>query len=253
MRLNEWIQDVHNEALQELGRKRPEEIEQDDHLLSEPPHYKLAHLTHGRIRLSVPMIVSHEDLARGMEQRLSEEEGVTSVRSNLWSGSVVVQYDPETTRPDALLRTVDETPLESYLRWRNEPGALVLADPLPGNRRAYILAGNVFVFLGALGIALPVLPGTPLLILAAACYLRGSTRLYNWLVHHPVLGKYVREYYEGKGIPVRAKIYTIAFLWLSTGVSLAMFSGNSYIVGMLLLMSTATTLYLLSMKTLENA
>ena len=69
----------------------------------------------------------------------------------------------------------------------------------------WVIAGSVFVVLGAFGVILPGLPTTPFLILAAACYIRSSQRLYDWLIANKTFGPYLRDYREGKGIPKRAK------------------------------------------------
>jgi uncharacterized membrane protein YbaN (DUF454 family) len=82
-----------------------------------------------------------------------------------------------------------------------------------------IAIGWVSVFLGVLGIFLPLLPTTPFLLLAAACFVRSSPRFYNWLVEHPKLGKYVLHYLNGEGLPKKAKLYTIAMIFLTMGFS----------------------------------
>ncbi|MDR1096773.1 MAG: YbaN family protein, partial [Tannerella sp.] len=46
----------------------------------------------------------------------------------------------------------------------------------------FIIAGTVCLILGIIGIFLPLLPTTPFLLLSAAAYFKGSTRLYNWLL-----------------------------------------------------------------------
>lgn len=51
-------------------------------------------------------------------------------------------------------------------------------------RAAYLAAGFAFVGLAALGALLPVLPSTPLVLLAAACFARSSERFYNWVMNH---------------------------------------------------------------------
>jgi len=82
------------------------------------------------------------------------------------------------------------------------------------------IAGTVFVALGILGAFLPLLPATPFLLLASACYVRGSDRLYRRLMGNRYLGSYIRNFQERKGMPVRAKIITIAILWASLSFSI---------------------------------
>lgn len=77
------------------------------------------------------------------------------------------------------------------------------------------IAGTIFVALGVLGAFLPLLPATPFLLLASACYVRGSDRLYGWLMNNRLLGPYIKNFREKRGMPVRAKIVTIAILWAS--------------------------------------
>jgi uncharacterized protein len=80
-------------------------------------------------------------------------------------------------------------------------------------------AGWLSVGLGVVGIFLPVLPTTPFLLLAAACFARSSPRFYQWLVGHPRLGPWIRGYLDGKGMPLKAKVYAIGLMWVSIGFS----------------------------------
>lgn len=73
--------------------------------------------------------------------------------------------------------------------------------------------GCISLALGVLGIFLPVLPTTPFLLLSAACFARSSQKFYDWLVSHPKLGPYIEGYLNGKGIPLKAKIYSLALMW----------------------------------------
>ncbi|MFT7260796.1 MAG: uncharacterized membrane protein YbaN (DUF454 family) [Glaciecola sp.] len=82
-----------------------------------------------------------------------------------------------------------------------------------------LFVGGLSVVLGVIGIFLPVMPTTPFLLLAAACFMRTSPKFYNWLVGHPRLGKYLVYYLEGKGIPLKAKVYTIATMAISMSVT----------------------------------
>jgi uncharacterized membrane protein YbaN (DUF454 family) len=87
-------------------------------------------------------------------------------------------------------------------------------------RRLLIGAGTLSTGLGVIGIFVPILPTTPFLLLAAACYMRSSERFYRWLVNNGVFGAYIRNYIEGRGMPVRIKTFTILLLWLTIGLTI---------------------------------
>lgn len=82
-----------------------------------------------------------------------------------------------------------------------------------------ILVGHVSLVLGLVGIALPLLPTTPFLLLAAACYVRGSESLYNWLSNQRLLGPYIASYRAGGGINRRLKVGLIALIWITVPMS----------------------------------
>jgi len=101
-------------------------------------------------------------------------------------------------------------------------------------RRLLIAAGTLCAGLGIVGVFVPILPTTPFLLLAAACYMRSSERFYRWLTDNRVFGAYVRNYIEGRGMPVRIKAFTILLLWLAIGLS-ATFAVQSLVVRIILI------------------
>lgn len=112
--------------------------------------------------------------------------------------------------------------------------------------------GSIAVVLAILGIFLPLLPTTPFLLLASACYLRGSKRMHRWLLNNRVFGEYLRNFEEGKGIPRKAKIIAIALLWASLAFSIY----KVQIVPlqfMLVMLGIGVSIFLLKMKTLDTA
>ena len=42
---------------------------------------------------------------------------------------------------------------------------------------------------------------------------------HHWLVHHPKLGPWIRDYLSGEGIPLKGKVYAIGSMWASIGLS----------------------------------
>ena len=80
--------------------------------------------------------------------------------------------------------------------------------------------GGLSVVLGTVGIFVPLLPTTPFLLLAAACFVRSSPRLYRWLITHKWFGTYIKNYREHRVIPLRFKVLTLTLLWLSIGYAI---------------------------------
>ncbi len=111
----------------------------------------------------------------------------------------------------------------------------------------WITAGSIALGLGILGVFLPLLPTVPFLLLAASCYLKGSLRLYKWLLSHPYFGKIIQDYKENKVIPVKAKMSTIILLWLSIGISIFLVS-TLWIRLLLLIIAVGVTIHVLSFK-----
>ena len=82
----------------------------------------------------------------------------------------------------------------------------VSADRSPcWHRHALFALGVLFTGVGAAGLVVPLLPGAPFLILAAACFTRSSPRFEAWLVSHPRFGPPVRRWRERGAIPPYAK------------------------------------------------
>jgi uncharacterized membrane protein YbaN (DUF454 family) len=120
--------------------------------------------------------------------------------------------------------------------------------------RKWLLAsvGVLFVGLAIIGVFVPLLPTTPFLLLAAACFVRSSDRLYNWLVRHRWLGPYIRNYREHKAITKKAKISTLALLWGTIGYTAFGVLTSWPLRVLLLLVAVGVTVHVLSIKTLTR-
>lgn len=86
-------------------------------------------------------------------------------------------------------------------------------------RVALIATGVLFVVLGVVGVFVPVLPTTPFLLLAAACFVRSSERMHRWLLENCVFGEYLRRYRDGEGLPPALKLWTLGMLWTTLAIS----------------------------------
>lgn len=114
----------------------------------------------------------------------------------------------------------------------------------------YNIAGTVALLLGILGIFLPVLPTTPFLLLASACYMRGSARMHRWLMSQRHLGPYIRNFQSGRGIPLRAKIAALALMWTSLTISMWVVP-LPWVRALLLIPGIGVTVYLYRVPTLR--
>jgi uncharacterized membrane protein YbaN (DUF454 family) len=83
----------------------------------------------------------------------------------------------------------------------------------------YVVLGSIALALGFIGIFLPVIPTTPLVLLAAACYMRGSKRLHGWLLESKWFGETIRTYQAGQGLRKATKIRAIGLMWIVITIS----------------------------------
>lgn len=91
-------------------------------------------------------------------------------------------------------------------------------------RPAFFAAGCVLVGVGFVGAFLPLLPTTPFLILAAACFARSSPRLERRLLNHRQFGPTLRSWRAQGAIPVKAKVF--ACIGMSAGYALFWWGHN---------------------------
>ena len=115
-----------------------------------------------------------------------------------------------------------------------------------------IITGTLFVGLGIIGIFIPVLPTTPFLLLAAACYARSSRKYHEWLLNNRWFGDYIRNYLQGKGFPKKVKFLTITLLWITIGCSVAFAVQSFYVRLILILIAIGVSIHILTIRTLKK-
>jgi len=101
------------------------------------------------------------------------------------------------------------------------------------------------------GIFVPLLPTTPFLLLAAACFVRSSEKRYQWLLSHRVFGTYIRNYREHGAVTPHAKIVTLALLWGTMSISAFVFVESVVLRVILLAIAVSVTVHILRMKTVR--
>ncbi|QDU85102.1 Inner membrane protein YbaN [Planctomycetes bacterium Pla163] len=121
----------------------------------------------------------------------------------------------------------------------------------PLARALWVALGWLCIAVGAVGVVVPGLPTTPFLVLAAACFVRGSTRLYARLIAHPRFGPLITDFRAGLGIPKRVKVSAIATMVVFVGITLGpgLPAGRSDLRAIVLVTALIGAGYLLSLPT----
>ena len=93
----------------------------------------------------------------------------------------------------------------------------------------YLVLGFIFVALASLGVLLPVLPTTPFLILAAACFAKSSKKRHQWLLNNPTFGPAIRNWEENRCMSLKSKVIALSAMSLFGGYSTFFALDNLYL------------------------
>ena len=112
--------------------------------------------------------------------------------------------------------------------------------------------GVLATTLALIGVVVPLLPTTPFLLLAAACFVRSSDSMYGWLTSNRLFGSFIRNYREQRGMSVRAKLAALALLWGVIGYTSLTAVNAAWLRVLLLSVAIGVTFHLLRLKTLPR-
>ncbi len=115
----------------------------------------------------------------------------------------------------------------------------------------FMTLGLLCVGLAVLGIFLPILPTTPFLLLAFACFAKSSERLRNWLLANKIFGPTIRQWHETRSISRKAKIYAIISIFIVGGISFL--SVDKFVLRLILVVTLVIpVIIILKIKTTES-
>ena len=114
--------------------------------------------------------------------------------------------------------------------------------------RLIFLGGFISLILGVIGIALPILPTTPFLLLASAAFAKSSNRFHRWLLNNKILGAYIKNYREGKGLPLKIKVITLSLLWITIIISILFLMHLFWLQIMLICIAIAVSIHIILIK-----
>ena len=112
-------------------------------------------------------------------------------------------------------------------------------------RIGWLTVGCLSLTLGALGIALPLLPTTPFVLLAAFAFAQSSEKLHQWLLDHDVFGPLIDNWQRHGAISRRAKVVSVVSMAAVLAISLAMRAPTAVIIVQLVVLGGAA-LFILS-------
>jgi uncharacterized protein len=113
-----------------------------------------------------------------------------------------------------------------------------------------VVCGVLCVGLGVLGVFLPLMPTTVFLLLAAACFARGSERFHRRLVEHRVLGPYIAQ---SRGMTRRQKAVALAVLWATLGATMYWTARAPWLRALLVMVGLGVTIHLVRLPAFRPA
>lgn len=83
----------------------------------------------------------------------------------------------------------------------------------------FIFLGFLFLGIGIVGIYLPLLPATPFLLLATACFAKGSEKFHKWFTSTKIYKNNIEPIKDNKGLTMKKKIKILAMITFFIAIS----------------------------------
>ena len=115
-------------------------------------------------------------------------------------------------------------------------------------RLVFFTLGATLLGVGAVGIVIPLLPTTPLVLASFLCFSQSSKKAEKWISNNRYFGSYIENYKTKKGVPLDIKLKSILFLWVMLVASIILM--DQYPLHLLLiLVGVLVTAHILTLKT----
>ncbi|MEW6004444.1 MAG: YbaN family protein [Stygiobacter sp.] len=120
-------------------------------------------------------------------------------------------------------------------------------------QKIFLILGFIFIAFGIIGAILPLMPSTVFFILAAYFFSKSSEKFHKKLLDNKYIGRHIKNFYEKRGMPLRAKIISILSLFLTITISIILVERTPFLVVILLSVAFAVSFYIISLNTIENS
>lgn len=115
----------------------------------------------------------------------------------------------------------------------------------------FITGGTIALIIGVIGAFLPILPTTPFLLVAAACYAKGSKRFHRKLVNSGFYKKYISKMVKQKGMTLKAKL-TILIPVLCMLSVIFLVVNNSYLKALVVILGAVKIIAFIRIRTIKE-
>jgi len=116
-------------------------------------------------------------------------------------------------------------------------------------RLFFFSLGATLLGVGAVGVVVPVLPTTPLVLASFSCFTKSSKRAERLISRNRYFGSYIENYQTKQGVPLDVKIKSVAFLWITLVISCYIFQDRTYLPILLPIIGFAVTIHIILLKT----
>ena len=135
------------------------------------------------------------------------------------------------------LYLIDSNPADFL--WKSQKKTKVL-------RIFYLLIGTTTLVIGLIGVLVPLIPTTPLILISGFCFSKSSPRIHHWLITHKTFGPILNDWENGRIIRPKAKCYSITLMSLLISYSIIFVTDSLYLKVLLFTLCISVTLFILS-------
>lgn len=79
------------------------------------------------------------------------------------------------------------------------------------NRLMFFIIASLALIIAVIGIVLPVVPTTPLLMVSCYFYSKSSNKFNTWLINTNLYKKYAKDFVDSRTLSLKRKIFLLSF------------------------------------------
>lgn len=116
----------------------------------------------------------------------------------------------------------------------------------------YIIIGLVCVMIGSVGVVLPILPTTPFLLLASACFVKGSDKFDKWFKGTKLYKNNLETFINNRSMTMKTKISILLFADIMIAVPLIVVDNLLMRIGLITLILCKYYYFMFRIKTIKG-